>query len=150
LDYTGAVDGYICDQTRTLVIGALPDALRAAHDAAVAVLKTVEAAIRPGVSPQELYHLAVRCAGDLGYADAFMGAGPLRARYVGHGVGLELDEWPVLADGFTNPLERGVVVCVEPKMVFPGVGVVGIEDEFAVTADGAERLTRPDQRLFAV
>jgi len=150
LDYTGALDGYICDQTRTLVIGTLPEPFRSAHDAAVAVLKTVEAAIRPGATPQELYRLAVRRAGELGYAEAFMGASPHRARYLGHGVGLELDEWPVLADGFTDPLVPGVVVCVEPKMVFPGLGAVGIEDEFAVTPGGAERLTRPEQRLFAV
>ncbi len=150
LDYTGVLDGYICDQTRTLVIGALPEPLAAAHDAAVAVLGTVADAIRPGVTPESLYRLAVECAGGLGYAAAFMGAGPLRARYVGHGVGLELDEWPVLAEGFTEPLVPGVVLAIEPKMVFPGVGAVGIEDQFAVTSDGAERITRPAQRVFAV
>ncbi len=149
-DYTAALDGYICDQTRTLVIGVLPDRLQRAHDAAVEILKTVEAAIKPGVSPQELYHLALDGARGAGYGDAFMGHGPLRARYVGHGVGLELDEWPVLADGFTDPLEPGTVFCVEPKMVFPDLGAVGIEDEFAVTPAGAERITRPEQRLFAV
>ncbi len=149
-DYTAALDGYICDQTRTLVIGVLPERLQRAHDVAVEVLKTVEAAIKPGVSPQKLYRLAVDQARRAGYEDAFMGHGPLRARYVGHGVGLELDEWPVLADGFTDPLEPGTVFCVEPKMVFPGLGAVGIEDEFAVTAAGAERITRPEQRLFTV
>jgi len=114
------------------------------------VLGTVADAIRPGVTPASLYRLAVERAGGLGYAAAFMGAGPLRARYVGHGVGLELDEWPVLAEGFTEPLVPGVVLAIEPKMVFPGVGAVGIEDQFAVTSDGAERITRPAQRVFAV
>jgi len=150
MDYVGALDGYICDQTRTIAIGTPSPAFRAAHDAAVAILRDVEAEIRPGTTPQELYRLAVRRAEALGYADAFMGAGPFRVRYVGHGVGLELDEWPVLADGFTTPLEPGVVFCVEPKLVFPGAGAVGIEDEFVVTADGAERLTLPEQRLFIV
>ena len=79
-----------------------------------------------------------------------MGAGPLRARYVGHGVGLELDEWPVLAEGWRQPLEPGHVFCVEPKIAFPREGAVGIEDEFVVTVEGAERLTRPEQRLFTV
>lgn len=149
-DYTAAFDGYICDQTRTLVIGVLPEKLQRAHDAAVEILKAVEAAIRPGASPQDLYRLAVDRAREAGYAEAFMGHGPMRARYIGHGVGLELDEWPVLADGFTDPLRSGHVFCVEPKMVFPGEGAVGIEDEFVVTADGAERLTLPEQRLFSV
>jgi len=142
--------GYICDQTRTLVIGRLPDALAGAHDAAVDILKTVEAAIRPGATPEALYRLSLDRARVLGYADAFMGAGAYRARYVGHGVGLELDEWPVLAEGFTDPLEPGTVFAVEPKMIFPGLGVVGIEDQYAVTGGGCERLTLPEQRLFAV
>jgi len=150
VDYVGALDGYLCDQTRTLAIGTLPQKLLDAHDAAVEILRDVETAIRPGVTPQSLFRLAVERAGARGYADAFMGAGRFRARYVGHGVGLELDEWPVLADGFTAPLEPGVVFCVEPKIVFPGEGVVGIEDQFAVTVDGAERLTLPEQRLFTV
>jgi len=150
VDYVGALDGYICDQTRTLAIGDLSSEFRAAHEAAVAILHDVQAEIRPGVTPQDLYRLALRRAEALGYGEAFMGAGPFRARYIGHGVGLELDEWPVLADGFTAPLEPGMTFCVEPKIVFPGAGAVGIEDEFAVTPDGAERLTLPEQRLFSV
>jgi len=148
-DYTAALDGYICDQTRTLVIGVLPERLARAHDAVLDILRDVSAAIRPGVLPRHLYRIALERAKGLGYAESFMGHGPYRARYVGHGIGLELDEWPVLADGFTDPLEPGQVVCVEPKLVFPGEGAVGIEDEFAVTADGAERLTLPDQRVFS-
>jgi Xaa-Pro aminopeptidase len=149
-DYTAALDGYICDQTRTLVIGALAEKFARAHAASVTILKDVEAAIRPGVTPRDLYTLALARASDLGWGEWFMGSGPLRARYIGHGVGLELDEWPVLAEGFTDPLEPGQVFCVEPKFVFPGEGAVGIEDEFAVTPNGAERLTRPQQRLFVV
>jgi Xaa-Pro aminopeptidase len=150
LDYVSAVDGYLCDQTRTLVIGALPDKFARAHDAAVAVLAGVQAAIRPEMTPQGLYRRAMELAASLGYGEGFMGAGELRARYIGHGVGLELDEWPVLAEGWTQPLQPGHVFCLEPKIAFPGEGAVGIEDEFVVTSDGAERLTRPEQRLFAV
>ena len=150
LDYVSAVDGYLCDQTRTLVIGVLADKLAHAHDAAVAVLTGVASAIRPGMTPQDLYRRAVELAASLGYAEGFMGARELRARYIGHGVGLELDEWPVLAEGWTQPLRPGHVFCLEPKIAFPGEGAVGIEDEYVVTADGAERLTQPEQRLFAV
>jgi Xaa-Pro aminopeptidase len=150
VDAPAVLGGYIIDQTRTLVIGRLPDALARAHDAAMDILRTVEAAIRPGVTPEALYRLSLERAEALGYADAFMGAGAYRARYVGHGVGLELDEWPVLADGFTDPLEPGCVFAVEPKMLFPGLGVAGIEDQYAVTATGCERLTLAEQRLFSV
>lgn len=150
LDYVAALDGYLCDQTRTLSIGTLPEKFSRAHDAAVAILTDVQSAIRPGATPEALYRRALDRAAALGFADAFMGHGPLRARYLGHGVGLDLDEWPVLAEGWRDPLEQGHVFCVEPKMVFPGEGAVGIEDQYAVTADGVERLTLPEQRLFTV
>lgn len=150
IDYTGVLDGYICDQTRTLVIGALSERFARAHGAAVEILRDVQGAIRPGATPQDLYHRALDRARALGYAETFMGYGPLRARYVGHGLGLELDEWPVLADGFTEPLRPGQVFCVEPKIIFPGEGAVGIEDQFVVTPEGADRITLPEQRLFSV
>jgi Xaa-Pro aminopeptidase len=74
-----------------------------------------------------------------------------QARFVGHGVGLELDELPVLAPGFTAPLRAGQVVAVEPKFVFPGLGAVGIENTFVVGEAGAEKLTAavPDEILAA-
>jgi Xaa-Pro dipeptidase len=150
VDAPAVLGGYIVDQTRTLVIGRLSAALASAHDAAMDILKTVERAIKPGATPEALYRLAIARAESLGYADSFMGAGAYRARYVGHGVGLELDEWPVLADGFRDPLESGCVVAVEPKLIFPGVGVVGIEDQYAVSGAGCERLTLAEQRLFSV
>ncbi len=150
LDYVAALDGYLCDQTRTLAIGTLPEKFSRAHEAAVAILTDVQSAIRPGATPEGLYRRSLDRAAALGFADAFMGHGPLRARYLGHGVGLDLDEWPVLAEGWTEPLEPGHVFCVEPKMVFPGEGAVGIEDQYVVTADGVERLTLPEQRLFTV
>ena len=150
LDYVAVLDGYMLDQTRTLAIGALPEKFARAHAAAVTILADIQSAIRPGVTPQDLYRRALAQAEALGIAEGFMGTGTLRARYLGHGVGLELDEWPVLAEGWTDPLQPGHVFCVEPKIVFPGAGAVGIEDQFAVTADGAERLTIPDQRLFTV
>ena len=150
LDYVAALDGYLCDQTRTLAIGALPDKFTRAHDAAVSILTDVQGAIRPGATPQDLYRRALELAKEFGIADHFMGHGSLKARYLGHGVGLELDETPILAEGWSQPLEVGHVFCVEPKIVFPGEGAVGIEDQFVVTPDGAERLTLPDQRLFTV
>ncbi len=149
VDYTAGVDGYLCDQTRTLVLGALPEKLARAHEAALEILHRVEDGLRPGARPADLYLGAVAHAASLGYAEGFMGSGPYRARFIGHGVGVELDEWPVLAEGFSDPLESGHVVCVEPKIVFPGEGAVGIEDMFAITPRGAARLTLTDQRLLS-
>jgi len=78
----------------------------------------------------------------------FMGAGAERVRFLGHGVGMEIDELPILAPGFDQPLEEGNVVAIEPKFVFPGRGAVGIENMYAVTASGFETLTTASEELI--
>ncbi|MFA7468646.1 MAG: M24 family metallopeptidase, partial [Desulfotomaculaceae bacterium] len=67
--------------------------------------------------------------------------------FVGHGVGTELDEWPVLAKGFKIPLEEGMVLALEPKFVFPE-GAVGIEDTFVVRDNGLENITEFDEGII--
>ena len=74
-----------------------------------------------------------------------MGVGPQRIRFVGHGIGLEIDEYPFLAKGQDLPLQTGMVIALEPKLIFPGEGVVGIENTHVVTENGLEQLTKfPD------
>ena len=87
-------------------------------------------------------------AADAGLEEHFMGFGPQRIRFLGHGVGLEIDELPILAPGFDQPIAEGHVIAVEPKMVFPGRGAVGIENMYAVTADGFERITTANEELI--
>ena len=70
-----------------------------------------------------------------------MGPAGDQARFVGHGVGLELDELPLLAPGWDAPLVAGQVVAVEPKFVFPGRGAIGIENTWLVSQGGGEKLT---------
>jgi len=81
-----------------------------------------------------------------GYGEYFMGVGERRIRFTGHGVGLELDEFPFIAKGQQLPLEEGMLIALEPKTIFPGKGVVGIENLHLVTENGLETLTKfPDQ-----
>jgi len=77
----------------------------------------------------------------LGYGDFFMGADSQRIRFVGHGIGTELDEFPFLAEGQDMVLEAGMTIAIEPKLIMPGCGVVGIENTFVVTSKGLEKLT---------
>jgi Xaa-Pro aminopeptidase len=148
VDLVGGFDGYLADQTRTFTVGRAPDDLRAAYDVAVAIVRAVEGLIRPGTPPSALFDLAERLAGDAGLAEHFMGHGPGRVRFLGHGVGMEIDELPVLAPGFDYPLVEGHVIAVEPKFVFPGRGAVGIENMYAVTADGFETITTASEELI--
>jgi Xaa-Pro aminopeptidase len=148
VDLVGGYEGYLADQTRTFSVGSAPADLRRAYDVSVAILRAVEAEIHPGTAPSALFDLAERMAGDEGLGDHFMGHGDDRVRFLGHGVGLEIDELPVLAPGFDAPLEVGHVIAVEPKFVFPGRGAVGIENMYAVTADGWEKITTASEELI--
>jgi Xaa-Pro aminopeptidase len=148
LDIGCCLDGYVIDQTRTAVIGRLPDELRRAYDVSVAILRRAETMLRPGQTPESIYAEAVRMAEEAGLAEHFMGYGRDRVKFLGHGIGLELDEWPVLAKGFDQPLEPGMVLAVEPKFTFPDRGVVGIENTYVVTETGCRALTVSPETLF--
>src|SRR6266511_631147 len=151
VDFTAVSGGYVVDMTRTAVVGALPAELVRAFEVACAIQDEVARSLRPGVPCVELWEHARSMAEQARLGDHFMGPPGDQARFVGHGVGLELDELPVLAPGFKAPLELGQTVAIEPKFVFAGVGAVGIENTFVVTAQGGEKLTQavPDAVLTA-
>ena len=75
------------------------------------------------------------------WSDGFMGLGKNKVFFIGHGIGLAIDEYPALASGFDLPLEEGMTLAVEPKIGIPGFGMVGVENTFEVTTDGGKCLT---------
>jgi len=141
-------EGYLTDQTRTLVIGGLAPHLQKAYDAAERILEAVEERLRPGTICEDLYELSLRMAEEAGLKNHFMGYGADQVKFLGHGVGLEIDEFPVLAKGFRYPLQPGMVIAIEPKFTFPGEGVVGLENTYLITADGFETLTLTGKGLI--
>ncbi|HMK42798.1 MAG TPA: Xaa-Pro peptidase family protein [Dissulfurispiraceae bacterium] len=141
VDYSMTHDGYIVDMTRIFVFGHLSPELEAAFRVALDIQHRISDMLRPGGSGEQIYRQALEMAGRAGLGSHFMGIAGEQARFVGHGVGLELDEFPVLAKGFGSPLQTGQVVAVEPKFSFKGTGVVGIENTYAVTESGGELLT---------
>ena len=150
VDYTGVFGGYVVDATRTAVVGRLAPPLERAFKVSLSIQDAVVRALRPGAIPTDLWELAKGLAEGAGLGEHFMGPKGDQARFVGHGVGLELDELPVLAPGAKAPLAAGHVVALEPKFVFPGLGAVGIENTWAVTEGGGEKLTTaPDDLLHA-
>lgn len=145
VDYTAMKDGYVTDLTRIAVCGRLAPELTRAFDVALAIQDEVARRLRPGELPSAIWARARELAEAAGLGDRFMGAPGAQARFVGHGVGLELDELPVLAPGVDTPLVRGNVVAIEPKFVLPGLGAIGIENTFAVGDGGGVRITElPD------
>ena len=141
LDYTGVFNGYITDMTRIFVIGSLDPELKRAFDLSIEIQNRLQSMLKPGAICEELFFRSAEMAKDAGLGGYYMGMPGENARFVGHGVGLELDEFPVLAQGFKMPLVAGNVIAIEPKFVIPGKGVIGIENTFAVTDAGGEKIT---------
>lgn len=150
IDFAGIWDGYIIDLTRIFAIGPLAKKYTDAHQLALEIQEEVVRRCKPGVNGSELHEIGLAMAAKAGLAEFFMGCGPDRARFIGHGVGLELDELPVLAKGLSVELVPGMVIALEPKFVFPGEGAVGIENTYAVTDTGLERLTNVPDEIIAV
>lgn len=142
LDYVFAHRGYISDHTRIFSLGRLSDDLVRAHTTMLDLQAEIQRMAKPGVVSGSIYEFALKYVTGRGYAEHFMGVGPERVRFVGHGVGLELDEFPFLNAGQTLELQEGMVIALEPKLIFPGRGVVGIENTHVATRDGLEQLGR--------
>ena len=150
VDYIFSYNGYLSDHTRIFSLGSLPPDLIKAHAAMLEVQQLVKRIAKPGMKTGDIYHRAVEKTKDLGYADHFMGTGKERVRFIGHGIGLEVDEFPFLAAGQQLELQSGMTIALEPKLIFPGKGVVGIENSHVVTKDGFEQLGRFPEDVFVV
>jgi Xaa-Pro aminopeptidase len=148
IDYGVGINGYLADQFRTFVIGELPPDLEKAHQCSKEIHELFVREAKPGISCPELYAMAKDFASRRGLGDSFMGHGEGQVRFIGHGIGLEIDEFPVIAPNYEGELAQGMVIAFEPKFVFPGKGVVGMEDDYLVTSSGVERLTLTEQVLI--
>ncbi len=145
VDYVFAMDGYLADHARIFSIGELSDVFYQAHEAMLDIQEKVKTMAGPGIVTGDIYDTMVAMAREKGYGDWFMGAATPKIRFTGHGLGIELDEFPFIAQGQTLALEPGMVIALEPKVIIPGKGVVGIENTCLVTRDGLKSLTRyPD------
>ena len=140
IDYLGWFEGYMVDQSRVFYFGSLSREIREIYQRVLSLIEELETILRPGILAREIYERALSLAEELGLSPYFMAHGPEKVPFVGHGVGLEVDEWPPIA-AVEVPLKEGMVVALEPKCHLPGVGVIGIEDTYFITAQGPKRLT---------
>lgn len=148
IDFIIAYDGYLVDQTRTLSIGQLPDRLQQAYADMLEIQKLMFDLAGPGAGWSEIYTRCLERACDMGYGDHFMGSGGAQVRFIGHGIGIEVDEYPFIAQGFDDKaLAPGMTFAFEPKAVFPGLGAVGVENTWYVADKGVKRLTYSRENL---
>ncbi len=141
IDYAGWYEGYLIDQTRIFVYGNLSKDLVEIYQKVIDFMIFLEESLKPGVIIEEFYQQALNKAEDLGIGEYFMAHGSEGVNFIGHGVGLEVDEWPPIANRIKIPFAPGMVIALEPKCHLKGRGVIGLEDTFLITEKGAERIT---------
>lgn len=146
VDACGNFNGYMTDMTRCYYVGTLNDAARRAHEVSVSIHHRLAADSHAGTPAKQLYDTAAAMADEAGLADYFMGHNQ-KAGFVGHGLGIEINEAPVLAPRSRDVLAEGHVIAIEPKFVIPGVGAVGIENTYIVRADHLECITPAPESL---
>ena len=142
LDYAFNLEGYHVDQTRMVIWGEPSPKIAKAYEAMRQVQTAAFELMKPGVSWSSIYEPTLALAVELGYEVGYMGLGPEKVRFLGHGIGLELDEPPFIAPNQEALLEEGMVIAIEPKVSIPEVGVIGIEDTVVIRRNGVEPLTR--------
>ena len=115
----------------------------------VAIERQLASMLKPGAVPSAIYATVMKGL-DARFLEGFMGLGDRRANFLGHGIGLHVDEPPTIAEGFDEPLEEGMVIALEPKRGIPGVGMVGIENTFLVSTAGGRSITGSNPGLIPV
>ncbi len=147
VDMAGNYTAYLTDMTRTYSIDKLPDIAYHAHQLSIDIQSAIVENSKPGMCCSELYLLSLQMVEEAGMGKYFMGT-KQQAKFVGHGVGLEINELPVLTERSKELLEPGIVFALEPKFVLPEIGAVGIENTFLVTSSGLEKLTLFEEQII--
>jgi Xaa-Pro dipeptidase len=150
VDNAFGTGGYHTDKTMTFMFGSpLPDHAIDAHYRCVEIQDEIASMLRPGARPSEIYS-SIMDTLDEDFLNNFMGYGDRKVQFLGHGVGLQVDELPVLSRGFDEPLQEGMVFAVEPKKGIEKVGMVGIENTYIVRPGGGKCITGDSKGLVPV
>ena len=150
LDTISAIFGYNTDKTFVFSYGKQPEQyVMDAHKYCLELQDKIVALLKPGAIPQQVYE-QILAGVKPEFLENFMGKDGNKVRFLGHSVGLTVDEPPVIASGFTDPIEENMTFAIEPKYSIPGVGMVGIENTFVVEKNGARCLTGKDFDILTV
>lgn len=146
VDMNGGFNSHQSDMTRCWCVEYIDERAQRAHDCSREILRDLEEFGRPGAEIGEMYRRAVRIADSHGLKDYFMGHRH-KVAFIGHGVGIELNEGPVVMDRNKARLEEGMTIALEPKFVIPGIGALGIENTYVVADSGLRNLTKLSEEL---
>lgn len=150
IDMGGNFTGYMTDMTRVFSVRELrSDLAKEAHRVSIDIQEAVKRVAKPGLRVKDLYELALDIVKEHHLEKYFMGHRQ-QAGFIGHGVGIEINEIPVIAPRSEHILEEGMTFALEPKFVIPGVGAVGVENTFVVRDHGLEQLTNYEEQIQAL
>jgi Xaa-Pro aminopeptidase len=141
MDFGARLDDYRSDMTRTVVLGEADERQRAMYEAVLAAQAAVARALRPGMSGHEAQGIADAALAERGFEGRLIHS-------LGHGVGIDIHELPVLAPKAEAKLQLGHVVTVEPGVYLEGIGGVRIEDFGVITENGFETFTQSPHELI--
>jgi len=144
------IDGYNINKTLVYSFGKpQPEYVYDIHNHCLEIEKYAASLLRVGAKPSDVYNTALAMVKPE-LRDNFMGAAGRTAKFLGHGVGLYIDEYPVIANGFNKPLEAGMTIAIEPKISIDGVGLTGTENTYLITENGAVSLTGEGREIILV
>jgi Xaa-Pro dipeptidase len=149
VDSVGIYNGYIADATRIFSLGRLEPELEDAYQAACQIEEALARELASGKTGKELFELSEEEGARLGYLDYLGGTNGNKCGFVGHGVGLELDEYPVIGP-LNHPIQSNMTIAIEPKIIYPDKGVLGIEDTYLTGPGGAVSLTHMPREIWQV
>lgn len=147
VDISGNYGVYQTDITRTYYLGDLPDEVTKAHQLSIDFQRWFESYAMEGAPVAEVYNYFVKQVEEAGLTEYFMGH-ENQVKFVGHGVGIEINEVPVLTARSRDTFHTGMVIALEPKFVFPLVGAVGLENTYIIEDTGAENITPLPEELI--
>jgi Xaa-Pro aminopeptidase len=148
VDFGVTMEGYHADQTRMFCWGEPCEPVAGAYSAMLEIENNLSGFIKPGMPWKSPYERSLQLAQDKGYKDIFMGSGRERVKFIGHGVGLELDEPPFISKGMDLMIEEGMVIAIEPKVSLAGYGVIGVEDTIVIKQGGNQFLTEASRNFI--
>ncbi|QRX63045.1 aminopeptidase P family protein [Dysgonomonadaceae bacterium zrk40] len=149
VDMAGNYRPWMDDMSRTFAIGEVPNIARKAHQLSIDIIRAIEETGRAGTPCADLYLLAEKMVQEKGMQSYFMGT-TQQAKFIGHGVGLEINEPPVLTPRSKEILEAGMALAVEPKFVLPGIGPVGIENTYIIHKNRVENITLCEEEMIVL
>ena len=150
VDIAYGLNGYHSDKTQVYLFGGRPtNEMLQAHQGCIEVAKRLEEKLRPGAVPEKIYKDIMNSL-SMDFKKNFMGFGNRRVSFLGHGIGLHINEPPIIANGFNEPLVENMVISIEPKKGIAGKGMVGVEDTYIVTANGGRCITGQPHDIILV